>query len=33
MHRNMSYKGTSFNDYYPKRCNMGGAFLQVSYSF
>lgn len=33
MHRNMQYKGTKFNQFYPKRRNTGGAFLMVGYSF
>lgn len=33
MRRNMVYNGTRFSDFYPKRKNMGGAFLRVAYSF
>lgn len=33
MRRNMAYKGTRFDGFYPKRKNMGGAFLRMSYSF
>lgn len=33
MRRDMVYRGTRFDDFYPKRKRIGGAFLRISYSF
>lgn len=33
MHRNLSYKGTRFEDFYPKRKYQYGAVIGISYGF